>query len=203
MRCPFCHNYDLVLNPGIFPLEDEENIFTFLQKRKGILTGVAITGGEPTLQPDLADFIIKLQNMGYRVKLDTNGSNPQVLEHLLKENLLDYVAMDIKAGHENYAKAIGLPAFSTDKIDKCLQLLSDYPIEYELRTTAVKGLHTDSDFSDIASWLPDDCNYFIQNYKDTEGINNPGFCSFSTEELNSFVSILTRRLKNVSLRGAD
>lgn len=113
MRCPFCQNSSLVLHPQALPEIPEAEVLAFLQKRQGILEGICITGGEPTLQPGLEDFICLVREMGYLVKLDTNGYRPQVLKHLLEENLLDYVAMDIKASKENYGVACGLPEGGT------------------------------------------------------------------------------------------
>ena len=107
-RCPFCHNFELVLTPDVFPKEDENEILAFLKKRYGILKGVCISGGEPTLQPDLADFLEKIKEIGYLIKLDTNGYKPDVIEDLIKRKLIDYIAMDIKAGRENYSKATGV-----------------------------------------------------------------------------------------------
>lgn len=202
-RCPFCHNYELVLTPDVFPLEEENKIFDFLKKRKGILTGVAISGGEPTLDPDLENFILKLKELDYMVKLDTNGYRPDVVLRLIDKDLIDYVAMDIKSGRDNYARATGLDSFDLSKIDYSLQILSESDVSYELRTTAVCGLHTSEDFEDIASWIPSSSNYFIQKYKETPGINNPGYMSFSDEQLAVFADIIRTKVASVNLRGID
>lgn len=202
-RCPFCHNYELVMSPDVFPREDEKQILDFLKKRKGILTGVAISGGEPTLCGDLKAFILKLKELGYLVKLDTNGYNPEILKDLMSNSLVDYVAMDIKAGRDNYARAIGLNSCDISRIDNSLDILSTNGIPYELRTTAVCGLHTSEDFEDIAIWIPKDCSYFIQKYKETPGIDNPGFMSFSDEQLVVFANIVRKNVKSVSLRGTN
>jgi len=203
LRCPYCHNFDLVLNPDIFPKEDEEQILSFLKKRLGILKGVCITGGEPTLQPDLRDFIKKVKDIGYLVKLDTNGCNPKVLGSLIDDKLIDYAAIDIKAGRDNYALAVGLSKFNTANIEESVRILSQNKIDYEFRTTTVKGIHTDADFEDIAVWLPSDCKYFIQSYNDTAGIGDLKCSSFSKPELEHFLDIIKARIPNSSLRGVD
>lgn len=202
-RCPFCHNFELVLNPGVFPAIDDYEVLNFLQKRFGVLKGVCITGGEPTLDPDLKTFIERIKNIGYKVKLDTNGYNPAVLKELIDSKLLDYVAMDIKAGRNNYSLATGLTNLDISKIDNSIDILRDSNIEYEFRTTVVKNLHSENDFLDIASWLPKDCNYFIQSYKETVGIGTLNCESFSKPELESFLGIVKSNLPKASLRGID
>lgn len=202
-RCPFCHNADLVLNPDKFPREDDDEILDFLKKRHGILEGVCVTGGEPTLQPDLVAFIEKLKDMNYKVKLDTNGFNPVGLETLIDGGLLDYVAMDIKAGRTGYGHVIGIPGFNIDNICRSVDILSKNKIPYEFRTTAVKGLHDEEDFVDISDWLPSDCNYFIQSYKETTGIGNLYCDSFSKETLLHFLEIVKTNITNSTLRGVD
>lgn len=202
-RCPFCHNSELVLNPSSFPREDEDNLLNFLKKRKGILSGVCITGGEPTLQPDLKEWIIKLKDMDYKVKLDTNGFRPEILKDLIDNKLLDYVAMDIKAGHAGYGHAVGITNFNTDNIDTSVSILAEGRVPYEFRTTAVKGIHDDEDFIDIACWLPADCSYFIQSYKETQGIGSMPCDSFSTELLSHFLDIVKPSIPKSALRGVD
>jgi len=202
-RCPFCHNYELVLAPDVFPKEDPDEILAFLRKRLGILKGVCITGGEPTLNPDLKDFIARVKEIGYKVKLDTNGFNPDVLKNLLKMELLDYVAMDIKAGRNNYSMATGIPNLDITKIEQSVEILANSGIDYEFRTTAVKNIHTTDDFKDIADWLPGNCKYFIQSYKDTEGIGENNCESFSSDELKEFLRIVGNSIPGVSLRGVE
>ncbi len=202
-RCPFCHNYDLVLNPDIFPKEDPDDILQFLNKRFGILKGVCISGGEPTLNSDLKDYIGQIKEIGYRVKLDTNGFKPDVLKELLDNNLLDYVAMDIKAGRDNYAIATGIDNIDISNIKKSVEILANSNIDYEFRTTVVRNIHTIADFEDIANWLPENCNYFIQSYKETKGIGINQCDCFDTFELNSFLNIVKEQIPNSSLRGID
>ena len=191
-RCPFCHNGGLVLDPDSQPAIPEEEVLKFLQKRRGILQGVCITGGEPTLQPDLEDFIRKVKEMGYLVKLDTNGSRPEVLKSLLEKGLLDYVAMDIKASRENYAYAAGVRASDEiagmcttaaktptavhahvsllEKIRDSVELLKNGTVPYEFRTTVVKGIHTSEEFDAIGQWLAGCRAYYLQAYRENENI---------------------------------
>ena len=193
-RCPFCHNGGLVLDPDSQPAIPEEEVLKFLQKRRGILQGVCITGGEPTLQPDLEDFIRKVKEMGYLVKLDTNGSRPEVLKSLLEKGLLDYVAMDIKASWPNYGRAARLvhadlfgnvdsaevlkekqvkdeaTKVLLDKICASVELLKNGTIPYEFRTTVVKGIHTPEEFEAIGQWLEGCRAYYLQAYRENENI---------------------------------
>ena len=152
-RCPFCHNGGLVLEPSAGDVFSEEEILAFLMKRKKILKGVCITGGEPTMQADLPEFIRKLKEIGYQVKLDTNGYAPQVLERLLDEKLLDYVAMDIKNCREKYVMTVGMSgkedSFQINRIEQSVELLKHSGIDYEFRTTVVKELHDKQDIFKI------------------------------------------------------
>ena len=202
LRCPFCHNAE-ILDMNAPEVMDEKELLAFLETRRGKLDGVAITGGEPTLQPDLMQYIKKIKDIGYLVKLDTNGFNPKVLSSLIEDRLIDYSAVDIKAGHDNYAKAVGLKNVNLSPLEETISILSKNSIDYEFRTTAVKGIHTKDDFMDIAKWLPGDCKYFIQNYKETDGIAGKVFESFDKEELEQFLDIVKPHIPLSSLRGVD
>ena len=202
-RCPFCHNADLLLKPiGSSPVTEEE-ILVFLQKRKNVLSGVCITGGEPTLQPDLKDFIIKVRSLGYKIKLDTNGYEPDVLLSLLEDNLLDYIAMDIKAGLSNYANVSGIPNPDTSKIKESISIIENSGINYEFRTTVVKELHSSQDFLEITDMLSSTSPYFIQSFKNSVNILTPGLSSCDTETLNQFLAIVKNKLPFSSLRGIE
>lgn len=175
-RCPFCHNGGLVLDPlaqGVY-LEDE--ILAFLEKRKGVLKGVCITGGEPTLHADLPEFLFRIKGAGYKVKLDTNGYAPDVLEALMDEKLVDYVAMDIKNSLDKYALTVGIyngentGAFEADKIRRSVSLLKKSSIMYEFRTTVIKEFHTREDLLKIADWIKGCPGYYLQQYQDNENI---------------------------------
>ena len=202
-RCPFCQNGDLVLHPGQLPLFNEEEVLRLLQKRKGILTGVCVTGGEPTLQPDLAVFLKKIKEMGYLVKLDTNGYLPQVLEGLAGEGLLDYVAMDVKSSPGHYAAVAGLPGLQMERIFRSVSFLQSSGLPFEFRTTVVKGLHSAEDFLSIGQWLQGPYPYFLQSYQESDGVISPIFESFSRQELEGFRALLLPRIPNTSLRGVD
>lgn len=151
-RCPFCHNRDLVMGEGLAYIPEEE-VLAFLEKRRKVLAGVCISGGEPTLQPDLGEFIRKVKRLGYRVKLDTNGYRPEVLRELLAEDLLDYVAMDLKNCKAKYAVTAGRPELELTKIITSVEMIKRSGIPHEFRTTVVKELHTESDLMEIGKWI--------------------------------------------------
>lgn len=202
-RCPFCHNSDLVINPGSFNRIDEEVIFTFLNKRKSILSGICITGGEPTLQPDLCDFIKKIRSFGYKVKLDTNGYRPQVISELLSKNVLDYIAMDVKAGRSNYSNVSGVPDLDINNINETISCIENSGIAYEFRTTIVKELHTEQDFYEIREMLSSKSPYYIQSFKDSGNIFTPGLSSCSKETLEHYLSLVKEKIPSSFLRGID
>lgn len=165
-RCPFCHNPELVLRSH-FPAPNnmEEEFFEFLAKRKGKLEGVCITGGEPTIQSDIVEFIKKVKEMGFKVKLDSNGTRPDVLRKVFKENLIDFIAMDIKSSPENYSKATGLKA-DIERIKLSVKMIMNSGVPYEFRTTVVPGIHEEKDFLKIAQWLKGAKSYYLQEYRD-------------------------------------
>jgi pyruvate formate lyase activating enzyme len=182
-RCPFCHNFDLVYHPLEQTTIPEEELFHFLEKRRHILEGICITGGEPTLQEDLVRFCQQVKVLGYKIKLDTNGYQPAVVKKLLDAELLDYIAMDIKASPVQYAKASGLTSCSLTLIEESISLLLNCGVPYEFRTTVVKGLHDPSLFPEIARWLPRDSIYYIQNFRENKHVMQSGLKPFTTEEL--------------------
>ena len=200
-RCPFCHNADLVLNPKSQPMVPEEEVLSHLKKRRGILEGVCITGGEPTLQPDLPDFIRKIRESGCLVKLDTNGYRPEVLAQLLGESLLDYVAMDVKASPDNYQKASGCPDLDFDRIEKSISILKHCKIPYEFRTTVVQGLHTVQEFDAIGRLLEGSRAYYLQAFRDSENVIQAGFSAFSTEVMEEIRKKAGKYIDKVELRG--
>jgi len=161
-RCGFCHNPELVIDDGREPLK-EEDFFNFLKERKDFLEGVCITGGEPTLYEDLPDFIKKIKDLGYLVKLDTNGTNPEMLEKLINQKLIDYVAMDIKAPIEKYEKIVNAKV-DKEKIKKSIEIIKSSEIDYEFRTTATPDL-TENDFLEIAKWIKGSKKYYIQQFR--------------------------------------
>lgn len=202
-RCPFCHNGGLVLAPEEQPEVPEDEVLAFLKKRKGILTGVCITGGEPTLRRDLPEFIVKVRELGLAVKLDTNGYCPQALEQLLSEGLLDYAAMDIKAGKDNYARVCGLPSVDFTSIEHSVSLIKNSGIAHEFRTTVVRELHCLRDFLQIGPLLQGACAYYLQSYTETEEVLEPGFHSYEREELLAFAEAVKPFVPNTQLRGVE
>ena len=202
-RCPFCQNSSLVLHPSTEPELSEEEVLNFLRKRIGILEGVCISGGEPTLSPDLEDFIRKIREMGYPVKLDTNGSHPEVLKTLAEKDLIQMAAMDIKACPENYPSLTGLLHPDLDAVQESVEFLLHGKLDYEFRTTVVRELHNEEDFRKIGSWLKGARAYYLQAYKDSEEVLQPGFSSYSLEELESFRNILRKNVSHVEIRGID
>lgn len=202
-RCPYCHNKDIVMSKCA-PIADEE-IFSFLNKRKNVLTGVCITGGEPTLQADLPDFIGRVKKLGYLVKLDTNGTNPSMLKALIGDGMIDYCAMDVKNSPRKYAATIG---FSDDEdlqfatvSDSINILLRQQKIPYEFRTTVVKELHDEDDMRSISQWIAGAKSYFIQSYAESEGVLRPGFCAHERETLEKFAQIVRPLVPQAMLRG--
>lgn len=201
-RCPFCHNSGLL---GSDPEETltKSELFTFLNRRRSILEGVCITGGEPTLSPELEDFIREIKAMGYLIKLDTNGYRPAVLKDLARKDLLDYIAMDIKAGRENYSRTAGFPGIRLDEIEESVSFLMNGTIPYEFRTTVVKELHSRQDFLDIGQWLKGCSHYYLQNYVDSEEVLCSGFSALTKEELLAFADLLKPYIPVAELRGID
>ena len=178
LRCPFCHNSSLVTALCEEDTHTEEEIIEFLKKRTGLLDGVCITGGEPLLQPDIEELIKKIKELGYFVKLDTNGCFPDKLKGLLKEKLLDYVAMDIKNSKARYAETVGIEDFDITPIEKSVEILMSGSIDFEFRTTVVKELHTPENIESIAKWIEGAPRYYIQCFVDSgstlkKGLNAP------------------------------
>jgi len=202
-RCPFCHNSDLVLNPMSQPLISEVEIFDFLNKRKNILNGVCITGGEPTLQPDLENFICKIKDLGLLVKLDTNGYRPEVVKNLVTKGLVDYIAMDIKSGFSGYSAASGIGGLDMGKIKESVDFIMNSGVQYEFRTTVVKGIHKKCDFEEISELIRGCRAYFLQNYRDNENVIMSGFEGFAKEELEKFIEIVSPHVIKVGIRGID
>ena len=202
-RCPFCHNASLVLEPDTQPEVTEEEFFSFLQKRAGLLDGVAVTGGEPTLQKDLPDFLRRVKELGFAVKLDTNGTHPAMLRSILEQSLADYVAMDIKAGRLNYPAVTGTLRPGLEAVEESVELLRRSSLDHEFRTTVVKELHTDEDFIDIAAWLAGEERYFLQAFKDSGDILGGEFSACSREEMERFLAMVRRTIPGAEIRGMD
>lgn len=166
-RCPFCHNALLVTELSEKPDYTAEEIFDFLKKRVGLLDGVAITGGEPLMNSDMADFIREIRKMGFAIKLDTNGSFPERLKSIVGEGLVDYVAMDLKNCREKYAETVGLTSCDLHKIEESVEFLKSDAVDYEFRTTVVKEFHTVDDIRAAAKWIKGAKRYFLQGFVDS------------------------------------
>ncbi len=203
LRCPFCHNASLVTKVASQPIIPEQEVLSYLAKRKGILEGVCITGGEPTLNPDLTTFLAKIKELGLKVKLDTNGTNPQLMKTLVADKLIDYIAMDIKNSKEKYALTAGLNDFRIDPILESADFLMTSPIDYEFRTTIVKEYHNREDMLSIGEWLSGAQAYFLQSYQDSGDILLHGLHSHNKETLDEYVQLLTPMIPSISVRGID
>lgn len=201
-RCPFCHNSSLVLSPHTQPVIPMVEVLSVLKKRKNILEGVCITGGEPTLQKDLPELITSIKELGLKVKLDTNGTNYPMLEYLYTNNMLDYVAMDIKSSKENYGIASGTQSPFLSMVCSSVELLLNSGINYEFRTTVVRELVREEDVLAIGQWLKGANAYFLQAFKDSNTIGS-NLNGYTLEEMNHFKELLIPYINNVSLRGIE
>lgn len=201
-RCPFCQNGSLVLSPESQPGIPLDEVLSFLKKRKGILDGVCISGGEPTLHSDLPFLIKSIKDLGYLVKLDTNGTRPGLIQSLHREGLIDFVAMDIKSSRERYDLAAGV-SVSLDSVCESVEYLKTRDIDYEFRTTVVRELHTARDFKSIGEWLEGAKAYYLQAYRDSSGVIAPGLHSYARQELEDFRTLLKRKIPLVEIRGID
>ena len=200
-RCPFCHNGGIVLNPGAEPSIPAEKVFDLLKKRKGVLEGVCITGGEPTLWKGLWDFAKEIKAMGYSVKLDTNGTNPELMHKLILAGVVDYVAMDVKNCPDKYAETIGVKGFNLQPVKDSVRLLLQGTAGYEFRTTVVKGMHTPQDIVEIGKWIQGAEKYFIQPYRDSDLVIDRSCERHSDEELQALLAVAREYVPAAELRG--
>ena len=207
-RCPFCHNSDL-LDPapeGEIPVEE---LLSFLKKRRGMLDGVCITGGEPTVQKDLPDLLRSIKALGYPVKLDTNGSNPSLLKALVAEGLVDYVAMDIKNSREKYSCTAGVPGLTMAKIEESMAFLLTEPVDYEFRTTVVRELHGENDFQNMARWILELSSgkkakrLFLQSFVDRSSVLCPGYSAPEEGEMANFLAKIQIAAESAKIRGTE
>lgn len=207
-RCPFCHNSDLLGKEGPEGMTAEE-LLKFLEKRQGILDGVCITGGEPTLQPELEELICAIKAMGYAVKLDTNGAKPEALKKLSREGLLDYVAMDIKNSPEGYGETVGVPKMDISHVEESIRFLLAGEQPYEFRTTVVAELHDETTMESMGKWLSSlvsgakPAKLFLQGYIDRDSVLRPGLHAHGREQMEAFVRILEPFVDAVEIRGVD
>lgn len=202
-RCPFCHNASLVVRSEENEEISEEEIIKFLKKRMGVLDGVCISGGEPLLQPDIERFMREVKALGYMIKLDTNGSFPDKLKHLVAEGLVDYVAMDIKNAKESYGKTIGVESYDLAPVEESVAyLLSDSgQVPYEFRTTVVRELHKKADFISIGRWLRGAKRYYLQAFVDSGDLIAQGMSGYEKEQMEAAKNIVAKEVPCVELRG--
>lgn len=202
-RCPFCHNASLVLEEKQQAVYREEEIFSFLKKRQGILDGVCVSGGEPLLQADIDIFLEKVKKLGFLVKLDTNGSFPKKLKELVKNGLVDYVAMDIKNSRELYCRTAGIADQETimERIQESASFLLKSPVDYEFRTTVVQGYHTRETFEEIGCWIRGAEKYFLQAFVDSGELVDPRSTGFEKAEIEAFAGVVKQYVPNVQIRG--
>ena len=202
-RCPFCHNSSLVLEPAKAPKISWQEIMEYLKKRKGVIDAVCVSGGEPTVMPDLEDKLRDIKSLGYEVKLDSNGSRPNVLKELIEKKLVDYVAMDIKNSPQKYIVTAGMPSISFDAIASSIKILMESGIGYEFRTTSIAEYHTNKDFEEIGKIIKGADKYFIQRYIDSENCIAHGLHPLTKEKALEAKAIMERYVKCVALRGYD
>lgn len=205
-RCPFCHNGGL-LGHDAPRIMDREALLKFLEQRQGLLDGVCITGGEPTLSPELPQLLQGIQSLGYAVKLDTNGSHPEVLKSLAEQGLLDYVAMDVKNSPARYAATVGLSQAPLEKLEESLRFLMTGSIPFELRTTVVRELHSDASIVEMGRWLYElnNCNkipkIFLQPFVNRDTVLDQNLHAPESAEISHFVELLYTFADEVSVRG--
>lgn len=204
-RCPFCHNSGLLGAAQDDTIEAAE-LLDFLRKRIGILDGVCITGGEPTLQSDLPQLLQQIKELGYAIKLDTNGSRPAMLKALASDGLIDYVAMDIKNCPDRYAETVGTSQFPQSEIEESIRFLMEGDLDYEFRTTVVDELHTEENILAMGQWLSGmgkPKKLFLQPYADRDSVLTQGLSTPDAEKLRRFKDILAPYAEFVAIRGAD
>lgn len=218
-RCPFCQNRELLLNPADFAAFTDEEVLSHLKKRRSMLSGVCISGGEPTIyRQKLPDFLTQIKELGLLIKLDTNGTNPVLLRRLYNDRLIDYVAMDIKTGPSDYFRVAGLSEVENsiftasgqnllenvkESVDFLMHETDSSHFTYEFRTTVVRELHNEASFKEIGEWIQGASRYYLQSYKDSENVLCPGFHAYSKEELEVFADLLRPMIPSVALRGVD
>lgn len=203
-RCPYCHNSELVLNPESVPRIPDAEVLEFLKSRRKMLEGVCFTGGEATLQKDLPEFMAKVRELGYKIKLDTNGQSPAVLDRLMKAGLLDYVAMDIKNCKERYGETIGIPDFRTDAIETSIALLMNGNIPYEFRTTVMREFHDTEALTRIGEWIAGARRYYLQPFRESDQVMKKGvFHAPDRDEIIRWKELLSKTIPSVDIRGMD
>jgi pyruvate formate lyase activating enzyme len=200
MRCPFCHNAELI-DGSAPPVMDEEELLAFLKKRQGLLEGVAVTGGEPLLRPDFIELAEKIRDLGYPLKLDTNGTHPDRLREIINRGLAAYVAMDIKNSPDRYAETAGLEDLDLAPVRESVALLMEGRTDYEFRTTVVAELHDADSFRRIGEWIRGARRYFLQKFTDRDTVPFGGFHAPADDEMRHYAEIAREYVPSVEIRG--
>ena len=200
-RCPFCHNASLVIDTYKNEEISLEEVYSYLKKRQGILDGVCVTGGEPLIQHGIEEFLGNIKEMGYAVKLDTNGSFPEKLKKIVSAGLVDYVAMDIKNSRESYGKTIGIEGYDTGNVEKSIQYLRSGSVPYEFRTTVVQEFHRRSDFESIGKWIEGAEKYYLQQFVDSGDLIQDGLHGYNKDIMNQALEVVKKSVQMAELRG--
>ena len=200
-RCPFCHNGELVAGPLPPPETDDKALLAFLNKRRGLLDGVCVTGGEPLLRPELPDLLARIKELGFLVKVDTNGTHPDRLRALVERGLADYVAMDVKNGPTRYAETAGVEDLDLAPIRDSVSFLLSGAVDYEFRTTVVRELHGEDDLRELGVWLAGAKRYFLQSFADRDTVLRPGLHPWGRAELEGFLALVRQYVPAAELRG--
>ena len=203
LRCPFCHNAPLVLRVAETPEFSQEEVLSFLRTRQGLLDGVVLSGGEPLLQADAAEFLAAVRSLGFSVKLDTNACHPEALANILERGLTDYVAMDIKNRREKYAETAGMPGFDLAPVEESVRLLQSSGVDFEFRTTVVREFHTAADIRAIGQWLEGSPRYFLQKFVDSGDLVGTGCHGLEDAEMRALAETARPWFREVTLRGVD
>ncbi|MBO5009641.1 MAG: anaerobic ribonucleoside-triphosphate reductase activating protein [Clostridia bacterium] len=201
LRCPFCHNASLVLPEKYGETISDTDFFAFLDSRRERLQGICVSGGEPTLYPQLEEFIREIKDRGFLVKLDTNGTRPEVLQSLVENNLLDYVAMDIKNSPLRYGETVGITDFDPTPIAESAAILMNGKTDFEFRTTVVRELHTPKDIEQIGQWLSGDEKFFLQTFVDSGDLIGTGYSGYTACEMEELTNLLKKYIPKAQKRG--
>ena len=200
-RCPFCHNNSLVCGHGVEKIEiSEQEVLNFLQKRRNVLEGMCLTGGEPLIQPHVEDFLQKVRDIGYKIKLDTNGAFPEKLSALIQNGLVDYVAMDVKNSKELYAKTVGCQ-LDVSAIERSVELLKSGVVDYEFRTTVTATFHTEQSIRDMAQWLVGAKRLYLQQFVDSGDLIDSTVTGVDEATLRKFCQIAKEYVSITQVRG--
>lgn len=199
-RCPFCHNASLVTHIDGDEI-GEQAFFDFLRSRQGLLQGVCVTGGEPTVQPDLLDFLVRIKSLGFLVKLDTNGARPDILKRAVSDGLVDYVAMDIKNSPARYGETVGIDGFDTAPIEESVRFLLGGSVDYEFRTTVVRQYHTAEDIAELGRFIKGARRYYLQVFKDSGDLIGEDMSGLDRDQMNKLAEIAAEYVEQVGVRG--